>query len=150
MKSLYRNHSSGSSNYIELLLKQPLNTPPVYRPDRGARSIRHPLALTLNCNDASKPICIVQYNPVHLKGKQTMICFRTPETVFPLQIGCTSHNYPFFSLVYLSSVLKMNAYMAYAENDSCHEQQRIPSVDRQQQNYYDRKGRSRHGNAQKA
>ena len=124
--------------------------PPIYRPDRGARPIRRLLALTVNCNDASKPICIVQYNPVHLKGKQTMICFRTPETVFPLQIGCTNHNYSFFSLVYLSSVLKMNAYVAYSENYPCREQQRIPSVDRQQQNYYDRKGRSRHGNAQKA
>ena len=56
---------------------------------------------------------------------------------------------PFFSLVYLSSMLKMDAYVAYSEDDPCREQQRIPSVDRQQQNYYDRKGRSRHGNAQK-
>jgi hypothetical protein len=47
-------------------------------------------------------------------------------------------------------MLKMNAYVAYAENDTCREQQRIPSVDRQQQNNYYRKRRSRYGNSQKA
>ena len=48
-------------------------------------------------NDASILKCICRYNPVHPKGKQTMIYSRKPETVCPLQISCTSHNYPFFS-----------------------------------------------------
>ncbi len=95
--TLYRNYSSNNSNYIEQLLKQPLNTPPLYRSDHEARPIHHLSALTMNCNDASKPIYSVRYNPVHLTGKQTMIYFRTPETVSLLQIGCTNHNYPFYS-----------------------------------------------------
>lgn len=71
--------------------------PPLYKSDCEARPIRHPLALTMNCNDVSKPIYIVKYNPAHLKGKQTMIYFRTPETVCLLQIGYTNHNDPFYS-----------------------------------------------------
>ena len=52
--------------------------------------------------------------------------------------------------IYLSPVLKMDAYMPYSQNDPRLEQQRIPSVDRQQQNNYYRKCRSRYGNSQKA
>ena len=97
MLILYKNYSSSNSNYIELLLKQPLSMTPLYKSECGVRPIRHLLALTMNCNDASKPIYIVRYNPVHPKEKQTMIYFRTPETVCPLQIGYTNHNYPFYS-----------------------------------------------------
>ena len=50
----------------------------LYKPDCEARSIHHLLALTMNYNDDSKPKYIVQYSPVHLKEKQTMIYFRTP------------------------------------------------------------------------
>lgn len=67
------------------------------KPEYEARPIQHLTALTLNCNDALKPKCIVQYNPVHQKGKQPMMYFRTPETVCLLQTGCTNHNVPFFS-----------------------------------------------------
>lgn len=71
--------------------------PPFYKSNCEARPIHHLLALTMNCNDDSKPIYSVQYNPVHLKGKQTMIYFRTPETVYLLQTSFTNHNYPFYS-----------------------------------------------------
>ena len=93
---LYRNYSSSNSNYIELRLKQSLNTPPLYKPDCEALPIHRLSALTLNRSDASRPKYIVQYNPVHLKGKQTMIYFRTPETVYLLQTSYTNHNSPFF------------------------------------------------------
>ena len=71
--------------------------PPFYKSNCEVRPIHHLLALTMNCNDDSKPIYSVQYNPVHLKGKQTIIYFRTPETVYLLQTSYTNHNYPFYS-----------------------------------------------------
>ena len=92
-----RNYSSDSSKYTELLPRQILNTPPLYKPDCGVLPIHQPSVLTMNCSGALIPKYIVRYNPVRLKGKQTTIHFRISETVCLLQTDCTNHNSPFVS-----------------------------------------------------